>query len=61
MKNSEKPGKRGCFCPYCDEEVAVATPLFCQLCKAELRYCTRCNIIVEKKATACPQCGQTLE
>ncbi|MEE8470778.1 MAG: zinc ribbon domain-containing protein [Dehalococcoidia bacterium] len=61
MKNSAESRKMGCLCPYCEGEVALDSPLFCQLCRAELRYCLKCRIVVEKDSKVCPQCGQTLE
>jgi len=63
MNRSEEPKEkeRRCFCPYCDEELVISPAPYCQPCHIELRYCLRCNIVVEKTAKVCPQCGQTLE
>ena len=61
MKMSKEPKERGCFCPYCDQEMALETSPFCRLCRIELRYCTICNRLVDKKAEVCPHCGQPLE
>ncbi|MFQ5925154.1 MAG: zinc ribbon domain-containing protein [Dehalococcoidia bacterium] len=60
MKRSEETKKRGCCCPYCEEEIVREPTLFCQPCQVELRYCLKCNIVVERKAKVCPQCGQPL-
>ena len=49
------------FCPYCDEEVLLDPSPFCQPCQVELRYCLKCNIVVEREATVCPQCGQPVK
>ncbi len=58
---SEKPKKTGCFCPYCEQEISLDTHTFCQPCQVELRYCSKCNIVVEREAKVCSQCGQPLE
>ena len=60
MKRSEKP-KKGCFCPYCEEELAVSVPPSCQPCGVTLRYCVKCQIAVAREAKVCPQCGGKLE
>ena len=54
MKDSEKPRKTATFCPYCDEEIALNPYPYCRPCQVELRYCLKCNIVVERKAKACP-------
>ena len=63
MTSSEQPKEkeRRCFCPYCEEELAISPAPYCQPCQVELRYCLRCNIVVERTAEVCPQCRQTLE
>lgn len=63
MTSSEQPKEkeRRCFCPYCEEELAISPAPYCQPCQVELRYCLRCNIVVEKTAKVCPHCGQILE
>ena len=61
MNKSEKPKKTATFCPYCDEEIALNPAPYCRPCQVELRYCLKCNCVVEKKANDCPQCGQSLE
>jgi RNA polymerase subunit RPABC4/transcription elongation factor Spt4 len=61
MKESERPKEMRGLCPYCEEELSLETSPFCQACRVELRYCLKCNIVVERKAKVCPQCGQPLE
>jgi hypothetical protein len=63
MVSSKKPKEKEgrCFCPYCDEELLTSPAPYCQPCQVELRYCLKCNIVVERTAKVCPQCGQTLE
>jgi hypothetical protein len=63
MKSSEKSKENEgtCSCPYCDEGVSSNPPPFCQPCHVELQRCVKCDIEVEKTATVCPQCGQSLE
>ena len=63
MNRSEQPREkeRRCFCPYCDEELAISPPPYCQPCEVTLRYCIRCKIAVAREATVCPECGGELE
>ena len=63
MKRSEelKKKKRGCFCPYCEEEIPAAGFPYCQPCGVTLHYCIKCQITVAKEAKVCPQCGDELE
>ena len=63
MKRSEETKEKGekRFCPYCDGEILLDPFPYCQPCQVELRYCLKCNIVVERKAKVCPQCGQPLE
>ena len=63
MKRSKEPKskEKKCLCPYCEEELALSIPPYCQPCKITLRYCTRCQIAVAREATVCPQCGGELE
>jgi len=63
MKSSENQKKKGsgCSCPYCEEEISSNPPPFCQPCQVELRHCPKCDIVVEKTAKVCPQCGQAIE
>ena len=63
MNRSEQPREkeRRCFCPYCDEELAISPPPYCQSCEVTLRYCIRCKIAVAREATVCPECGGELE
>jgi len=61
-KNEEPESKRTkCFCPYCDEELVLPLPPYCQPCRVTLRYCMSCHIAVKREATVCPQCGGKLE
>jgi RNA polymerase subunit RPABC4/transcription elongation factor Spt4 len=63
MNRSEQPKEkeRRCFCPYCEEELAISTVPYCQPCGVTLRYCIRCKIAVVRDATVCPECGGELE
>ena len=61
MKKSEDTKELRCHCPYCDEEIALNPFPYCQPCQVELRYCPKCNIVVDKTAKVCHQCGQTLK
>ncbi len=61
MKESERRKGTATYCPYCDEEIVTSSFPYCQPCQVELRYCLRCNIVVERKARLCPQCGQPVE
>ena len=62
MKKEKKTEKQEkCLCPYCEEELAVASCPFCQACGAGLSYCVSCQIMVtDKEANACPECGAPL-
>ena len=63
MKRSEEPKskERRCICPYCEEEIALEPFPYCQPCQVRLRYCLKCNIVVERKARVCPSCGQPVK
>ncbi|MBE0415751.1 MAG: hypothetical protein IBX36_04325 [Dehalococcoidia bacterium] len=61
MKGREEPTKSRCFCPYCQEELLFERLPYCQPCRVVLRYCLRCQIVVERKAKVCPQCHEPLE
>jgi RNA polymerase subunit RPABC4/transcription elongation factor Spt4 len=64
MKKSKKEPKckvERRVCPYCEGEITVAQFPYCQPCGVTLRYCVKCNIVVAKEATVCPQCGSELE
>ena len=62
MKKSEPMEKgRKCFCPYCEEELAISAPPYCQPCGVTMRYCINCRIAVVREAEVCPQCGGKLE
>lgn len=60
--NKEKKGKKGGHCcPYCESEIVTAELAYCQPCGIKLRYCSRCQIAVEREARVCPRCGGELE
>ena len=63
MKRSEEPKEkeRRPVCPYCEEEILMAEFPYCQPCGVSLRYCVKCQIVVVREATVCPQCGGELE
>jgi len=62
MKRSEEPkSKDKCLCPYCEAEIALEPFPYCQPCQVRLRYCLKCNIVVESKARVCPNCGQPVK
>ncbi len=52
---------RRCICPYCEEELAMSAPPYCQPCGVTLLYCDNCGIAVEREARVCPKCGSELE
>ncbi|MBI2909779.1 MAG: zinc ribbon domain-containing protein [Chloroflexi bacterium] len=52
---------RKCLCPFCEEALVEAEPLFCQPCGLALRRCSKCLTVVAKEATVCPQCGTAIE
>jgi len=63
MKESKesKSVEKRCFCPYCEEEIALTVLPYCQPCGVTLRYCSNCQIAVPREAKVCPQCGGKLE
>lgn len=62
MKNQNKVEKERCLCPYCEEELIVATMPFCRACGVVFRHCVRCGVtVLEKDARICPKCGGQLE
>ncbi len=63
MKESKesKSVEKRCFCPYCEEEIALTVLPYCQPCGVILRYCSNCQIAVPREAKVCPQCGGKLE
>jgi hypothetical protein len=62
MKKEKKAKKEEkCLCPYCEEELVIASCPFCEACGAVLSYCVSCQIMVpDKEATKCPECGAPL-
>ena len=67
MTNTKKEqpadkNKKGCMCPYCEEELFIANFPFCQACGVIVQHCVTCQITVsDKNATKCPQCGGPLK
>jgi hypothetical protein len=49
-----------CACPYCDDEILTSALPYCHRCDVSLRYCTKCQVAVEREAKVCPQCGGQL-
>lgn len=60
---TEETKKKGSkhVCPYCEGEILAAKLPICKPCGVTLRYCTTCDIAVEREAEVCPQCGGKLE
>jgi hypothetical protein len=57
----DEQGKR-CLCPYCEEELVIASCPFCEACGSVLSYCVSCQItVLDDKATKCPECGAPLK
>ncbi len=63
MNRSEEPKEKKSTrtCPYCEGEILESGFPYCKPCGVTLRYCTRCEIMVVREATVCPQCGGELE
>ncbi len=62
MKKQKKVEQERCLCPYCDEELVVASMPFCRTCGVVFRHCIRCGVtVLEKDATTCPKCGGQLK
>ena len=66
VKSANKSGKDkkefSCLCPYCEEELVIASCPFCQACGSVISYCVSCQIIVpDVEATTCPDCGAPLK
>ncbi len=57
---NEKTDKKGCLCPFCNEEVGSTPSHFCTPCQVELRRCVKCMVVVEQDAKICPKCGEQL-
>ena len=60
MSEKENENKKGCACPFCDEEVTEGMSHFCEPCKVNLRRCTKCSVVVEIEAKVCHNCGQNM-
>ncbi len=62
MKKQKKIEWERCLCPYCEEELVIASMPFCQACGVVFRYCIKCGVtVLEKDAETCPWCGGRLE
>src|SRR4030067_1004090 len=47
VNKAEKSEKgHSCLCPYCEEELAIASCPFCQACGSVISYCVSCQIMV---------------
>ena len=61
MEKTKKATKTGkCVCPFCEEELQVTTPPFCQACGVTIQYCLKCEAPAPKNAKVCPKCGGRL-
>jgi hypothetical protein len=63
MKKEKKAEKQEkCFCPYCEEELIVASFPYCKPCGIVFSRCLKCNItVLDKDAVICPNCGEPLK
>jgi hypothetical protein len=63
VNKAEKSKKEHrCLCPYCEEELVIASCPFCEACGSVLSYCVSCQLMVlDEKTTTCPQCGGPLK
>lgn len=59
VKKKAEAAKK-CLCPFCEEELMGEGSPFCMVCRAIMKYCTTCKIVVEKGSTICPRCGGAL-
>ena len=61
-KSANSKKQHSCLCPYCEEELAIASCPFCAACGSVISYCVTCQIMVpDAGATVCPQCGAPLK
>jgi hypothetical protein len=61
-KSSKDKQAHRCLCPYCEEELVIASCPFCQACGSVISYCVACEIVVpDVNATTCPECGAPLK
>ena len=57
-RNEEPKGKeRQCFCPYCEEEMLIPAPPYCQACGVTVFYCPECRKPLPRGNEVCPHCG----
>ncbi len=61
-KSSKDKQTHRCLCPYCEEELVIASCPFCQACGSAISYCVSCETVVpDINATTCPECGAQLK
>ena len=61
MKKEKKAKEQRCICPYCEEELIVASSPLCQACRVVFLHCLKCQItVLDREATNCPKCGEPL-
>ncbi len=56
METKSKAETGRCFCPYCDEEMAETSVLYCQACEVTIFYCPKCRKPVPRDNRVCPYC-----
>ena len=61
MGAESEPGKKPCFCPYCDEEIAEASFPYCGACEVTVFYCPKCRKPVPRDNRVCPHCGAEIK
>jgi rRNA maturation endonuclease Nob1 len=62
VNKAKKDKKHSCLCPYCEEELVIASCPFCEACGSVLSYCVSCQMtVLDDKATKCPGCGAPLK
>jgi hypothetical protein len=61
MKEQKRVEEGKCLCPYCEQEILVASMPFCQACSIVFCQCLECKVtILDRDATVCPKCGAKL-
>jgi len=61
-KGRQAKKEHRCLCPYCEEELVIASCPFCEACGSVISYCVSCQIMVtDVDATVCPECGAPLK
>ncbi len=61
MADEYKPEKERLFCPYCDEEIAETSDLYCGACKVTVFHCPKCRKPVPRGNRICPYCGAEIK